>query len=252
MRRSSLISLALLCCPALAPAQTPAAIHQAMASITPADVVRRIGIIADDSMLGRATPSPQIEQVARYIAGEFKKFGLKPLGDSGTFIQHYPILRQQIDTAISAITITGHSAAPFVLKLGSTVNYVLGDLPTRDLTGPLTVLAGTPDSANPLGGANVRGKWVGQIVGAGPQGITVSTEFFTEALKGGALGILFISNRPDAQWENRLERLQHPSLTLGGLPPDPTNGPLVEIRDVSAKAATGLDASVLRNDGPPS
>src|SRR5439155_26515567 len=91
--------------PGVLAAQTPASLQRAVNSITPQDVVRRIAIIADDSMLGRATPSPQLEQVARYIAGEFRRFGLKPGGDSGTYFQRYGITQSRIDTARSRITI---------------------------------------------------------------------------------------------------------------------------------------------------
>ena len=76
------LALCALLLPAAAVAQTTATVQRAVRTITPADVVHRIGVIADDSMLGRATPSPQLEQAARYIAGEFKRFGLKPLGPS--------------------------------------------------------------------------------------------------------------------------------------------------------------------------
>lgn len=50
--------------PGLLAAQTPASIEQAVHSIRATDVQRRLGIIADDSMLGRATPSLQLELVA--------------------------------------------------------------------------------------------------------------------------------------------------------------------------------------------
>ena len=67
------------------------AVRNGLESITAADVKRRIGVIADDSMKGRDTPSPGLEATARYIAAEFKQFGLTPAGDSGGFIQRYPL-----------------------------------------------------------------------------------------------------------------------------------------------------------------
>jgi len=67
------------------------AVQRGLETITAADVKRRIGIIADDSMRGRDTPSPGLEATARYIAAEFRSFSLRPAGDSGTFIQRYPI-----------------------------------------------------------------------------------------------------------------------------------------------------------------
>ncbi len=59
-------------------------------SIAPSDLERRIGILADDSMLGRDTPSPELVETAEYIAGEFESFGLRPgVGDS--YLQWYPL-----------------------------------------------------------------------------------------------------------------------------------------------------------------
>src|ERR1043166_6605367 len=81
------LALLLAALPGTVAAQRRQPATSGAASITTADVQRRIGIIADDSMLGRATPSPQLDAVAAYIAGEFRRFGLKPGGDSGTYIR---------------------------------------------------------------------------------------------------------------------------------------------------------------------
>ena len=72
-------------------AQTPGPVTKAVATITAADVSRHIYVIADDSMMGRNTPSRGLELTARYVADQFKKFGLKPGGDNGTWFQRYPI-----------------------------------------------------------------------------------------------------------------------------------------------------------------
>ncbi len=49
-------------------AQAPAPFRSAAATITAEDLIRHVGIIAADSMLGRATPSPALEQTAEYVA----------------------------------------------------------------------------------------------------------------------------------------------------------------------------------------
>ena len=69
----------------------PPAVQRGLETITAADVRRRIEIIAHDSMGGRDTPSRGLELTAAYIAAEFARFGLRPAGDSGTFIQRYPL-----------------------------------------------------------------------------------------------------------------------------------------------------------------
>ena len=54
-------------------------------------MARHIGVLADDSMRGRATPSPQLEQAARYVEGVFRAASLRPAGDSGRFVQRFPV-----------------------------------------------------------------------------------------------------------------------------------------------------------------
>ena len=61
----------------------------AAASITPSDYLRKISVIAHDSMGGRDTPSPGLEMTAAWIAGEFRRLGLTPGGDEGGFLQRY-------------------------------------------------------------------------------------------------------------------------------------------------------------------
>lgn len=58
-------------------------------------MARYIGALADDSMRGRATPSPQLEQAALFAEGIFRRFALAPAGDSGTFVQRFPVNGQR-------------------------------------------------------------------------------------------------------------------------------------------------------------
>src|SRR3989441_8965332 len=76
--------------------QSPAAVQQAARTISPEDIRRRIGIIADDSMRGRDTPSPELEKVAAYIAAEYRRLGLKTGGGNGGFLPRYSLDRVQI------------------------------------------------------------------------------------------------------------------------------------------------------------
>ena len=48
-----------------------------------------MGVLAHDSMRGRATPSPELEEAARWIAGEFAAMGLEPGGGGGEFVHRY-------------------------------------------------------------------------------------------------------------------------------------------------------------------
>ena len=94
----------------------PSAVEQAAASITEADVAHRIGVIADDSMLGRDTPSRGLELTAQYVADQFKRFGLKPGGDDGSWFQRYDVTRRRLDQGASRMVFsfggTGGASSP--------------------------------------------------------------------------------------------------------------------------------------------
>src|SRR5439155_324071 len=96
MRYRLALLLAVLPGTAAAQRQGPAA--RGAASIVATDVQRRIGIIADDSMLGRATPSPQLDAVAAYVAGEFRRSGPSPSswwrGSPTRSGQSFPVTRR--------------------------------------------------------------------------------------------------------------------------------------------------------------
>jgi peptidase M28-like protein len=111
MRRFPALLLAFITVASAASAQAPtpvrpvrnAAADRAAGTITEADVRRRVFILADDSMRGRNTPSPELDEVAAYIAAEFRRFGLRPAGDSGTFFQRYSVDRVQAGDSAVAI-----------------------------------------------------------------------------------------------------------------------------------------------------
>jgi len=82
-----------------AQAKTATPVAKAAETITKEDVAHRVGVVADDSMMGRDTPSPGLEKTAQYVADQFKKFGLKPGGDKGTWFMRYPLPSDDSQTA---------------------------------------------------------------------------------------------------------------------------------------------------------
>lgn len=86
---AALAALSWRCGDAGGPA-SPDPVEVAAATITAADVGTWIAALADDSMRGRQTPSPEIERAAATIARHFAAAGLRPLfGLSWT--QDYPV-----------------------------------------------------------------------------------------------------------------------------------------------------------------
>ena len=134
------------------------------ATITADDVRRRIFLIGDDSMAGRGTPSPGLEKMAAYVAGEFHRFGLTPAGDSGTFLQRYPLEIYQLHPESSSVWATG--PAPGRWQLGRDMALGEGQPPNGVLNGGVTLLGGDPRQGGSLDSAAVTGKFV--ILALGP------------------------------------------------------------------------------------
>ncbi|HUL02999.1 MAG TPA: M28 family peptidase [Gemmatimonadales bacterium] len=243
----------LLCLPCVLGAQAPVPPARAAGAITPEDVRHRIEVLANDSMRGRDTPSPQLDQVASWIAAEFRRFGLRPGGTDGTFLQHYDIVRSELDTAQTALTVARGGGPPVVLKAGSEMDVLpFGPPPLRDVSGPVVLLTGRADSTpDPLAGADLRGAWIAELATSSPTGnISVDLNAAQAALGAGAVGLLVISDRSDDQWRARISS-HRPFLSVGDPPATALEPALVEIRDAAAVRALGLDVGALRAERDP-
>ena len=75
--------------------------------ITANDLRTRLYQFADDSMMGRRMGEPGNQKGTDYIAREFKRLGLKPAGDSGTYFQIMPYGPLGFDSAASKLIVAG-------------------------------------------------------------------------------------------------------------------------------------------------
>ena len=70
-------------------------------------------------MEGRDTGAPGYDRAAAYVAGQFRKLGVKPAGTDG-YMQNVPLLEQSLDLSASTLTLAGPSGET-PLALGDTV-----------------------------------------------------------------------------------------------------------------------------------
>lgn len=68
------------------------------AVITPNLLKSHLSFLASDELEGRETAKRGQKIAARYIATEFQKLGLKPMGDSGTYFQKFRVKEMQLGT----------------------------------------------------------------------------------------------------------------------------------------------------------
>ena len=124
-------------------------------AITAADLMTRLYIYADDSMMGREAGTPGNFKATTYIAGQVEKMGLEPAGDSGTYFQTIPLKTRAVDSS-SSLTAGGaaltygsdwavRGSAPMTLSsVPAVFGGALGDSQTvspADMKGKLVVFA---------------------------------------------------------------------------------------------------------------
>jgi hypothetical protein len=93
-----------------------------VAAITPADLMTRLYVLADDSMMGREAGTVGNVKGTNYIAAQFRAIGLTPAGENGTFFQTVPLVNREL--APDAIVSAG--SAPMQLGQDYLPLYMLG------------------------------------------------------------------------------------------------------------------------------
>ena len=122
-----------------------------VAQITPGDLMTRLYIFADDSMMGRAVGTEYNLKGTAYIEREVRRLGLVPAGDSGGYFQNLPLIARALD---SSSTLTVGSAT---FKAGTDFLASSAGRP-RQYDGMQVVFGGTPlDTTNFLANDKVRG-----------------------------------------------------------------------------------------------
>jgi len=145
--------------------------------ISEANLRHRLFLIAADSMMGRETGSEGAYKAAEYIASEFRRLGLEPAGDNGSYFQTVPFWRAAADPNSR-------------LELGTT-RLVLGSdfVPAsvfaqgRTLDGVTAVFAGSvTDSSRWISAEQAAGKIVVLEVPSGLRGVQLMNPRWRDAV----------------------------------------------------------------------
>ncbi len=229
MKKLFLTGLVALLAPAALLAQSTtqsatrsAAADRAAGVITKQDYLWRVGVISADSMRGRNTPSPELDQTAEWIASEFARMGLRGGLADGSFIQRYPLEETTVDTAASKLTASDGT----VLSFGE--DFVAGGRGgggAADASGEFVVVSGSPESGVDLDPATLAGKHVVLLVGGG--NFRALRPILTALRTAAPASILTVGGGDDAQWASLAARGMRPS-----------------VRQVSEDGASGAAAGI--------
>jgi hypothetical protein len=223
-------------------AQTSHNQRQAAASITAMDVARRIGVIADDSMLGRDTPSRGLDLTAEYIASQFREFGLK------SSIQSYPITRRRLQPDRSQVVFSAggkEEPSSFV----NAARFQGGVAPSQPVRNTATLVAGT-HTAETAGKLDVRGKLVVFVTPARPDPDALQ-QVLRVLYLAGPKALLILSDTDSAAFASAIPR-RHPERTVIGIPSEKPVILQVQAGAVeNALTAAGVKLSSLRSSTSP-
>ena len=228
--------------------ETPLArldVQEAAATITAADFASRVGVIAHDSMLGRATPSPGLDMTAEWAAALFGSLGLRAGGDDGGFIQRYPLASTVVDVERAS----GESGA-ISLEFGEHLLPAVMPLPNREVEADLIVVSGLSGYTDDLE-ERLRGQHVLLVLRPGERPGRELASAITSIDDAGAASVLITSPFAEEQWSRLAEGMLEPTMvrawTRQTRSPDELPIRLHIRRDAAARLldGSGLDLDAL-------
>lgn len=193
--------------------------------------------IADDSMMGRATPSPGLEKTAAWVASQFREAGLRPGGDDGDWQQRYPVYLHRLAVESSSVRFTMAGGPELDFPLTSAALMRFGPRGER-VAGPVVTLSGLVDTVA-LAEAPIRGAmlvWAATMpTGGSPAGMQ---SVLRTAVRAGAAGLVLVSQPTDPAIFPRLVANQaRPAVTRDSVRAQTPGIPVVEIPETEIAKA---------------
>lgn len=182
-------------------------LEAALALVGRERIESHLRFLADDARMGRMTGSPEYDESAVYVVGQFEEIGLEPAGDDGWY-QQVPMLARRIDT-VSATVVYHQDGGETTLKWKD--DFVMGGDAVRAETNiqAEVVFAGFGIHAPDLGYSDyddidVMGKVVALFGGAPSTFPHNERAFYSsrltkteEAVARGAVGMIGLRSRLD-------------------------------------------------------
>jgi hypothetical protein len=216
----------------------------ATAAITPDVIYQHLTVIADDSMMGRDTPSPGLDMTAQYVADQFASLGLQPGGENGGWFQRYPIYRTQLDIEQSHVGFMMEGAHLHASFATDAARW-FGDIPAEAVRGQTVVIGGALD-AELIAEMDLEGKIALVIIDFANLSEDGQQQGLFAIYESGPAAIVAVSNRTEQAFESRIKRQSRPRTTLelseGGIP-------AVEVHEralTDVLAAASLDIEKIR------
>ena len=133
-------------------------VNKVSSTVFKEDIESHIYFLASDELKGRQTGSHELDIAAAYIANQFRKYGVKPIGDNDTYYQNIPLEHTSKPTKL-LLEVNEESATKFLYVSvdnfdfdGEAIFLNFGgddDFKKADVSGKLVVVkAGLPESSD--------------------------------------------------------------------------------------------------------
>jgi Zn-dependent M28 family amino/carboxypeptidase len=197
----------------------PGAAFAAMQKIDPERIRAHVRYLSHDLLEGRGTGQRGGDIAAEYIATQFALYGLKPVGDNGTYMQKVPMVGITPQPETTFTFVSGHSDAKSLTPLDDYVAYDQTQQPQSDVDAEIVYVGYGIEAPkyqwDDYKGIDVRGKVLLMLVNEPPsddvnffKGKTLTyygrwTYKYEEAARKGAVGAILIHQTDMASypWE---------------------------------------------------
>ncbi len=178
---------------------SPAALSRALETITEADFASKLGALAHDSTRGREAPSAELDKATAWVAAQFRAAGLRPAGDSGTYLQRVSLVQSRLDS-LTAITASGPGLT-LTASLGTEILYGIGGAPSDVSAAPILLMSGIPaDTSRPFGDVSVRGAVIVHVFTGTINSLRQLNPVYQHAMAEGALAHFLVIEMPAPMW----------------------------------------------------
>jgi len=247
--------------PSSGQASSSGQLSRALAEVTTAPFRAHLTFLADDQLEGRGTGTRGHEVAALYVASEFAKYGLQPMGDKGTWFQRIPFREITVVPEQCELTLTRNGKEQ-ALKWGDDYLMRGHELnPDAKVEGPVVFVGYGVTAPNQnyddYANIDVRGKIVAYLAGAPARFPSEQRAHFGSgrekaktAVAHGAIGIIAL-NTPEwsksLPWERVIIGYAFPAMRWLG----PDGMPNDAFPDIRATTALSLPASEAFFEGAP-
>jgi hypothetical protein len=219
-------------------------------SINTGNLKANLTVLASDSLEGRETSFPGQKKAAQYIAGIFKKLNLEPIGDDGTYFQHFDIEISRVHPETKIVIETGSMKKSYLWG----IDFISEGARDTIITGPAAFVGFTDTELDSATQAKLVGRVIFAFIGKKDYAndttkATTLRRLFSNRRDAGAIAALMIPDEEGPATFQRAQQMMRDFGTDKGIMRMKNNMPHVQPSGIHFLVSLALAEEVLRSSG---